>query len=414
MRQRHARPAPAATGSRLAPFGLAVALACTVALAGCADRDTPPASSAAERTSAITTWPMTRGGPALSGNVAASAPVNPKVAWTFVATGPVTGEAALADGRVFIGTDKGTLHCLNAENGREQWRFETKGAITASPAIASGKVYVSSHDGNLYALTADTGKEVWRFTTQEKISSGATVIRNPENTGDWVLLNGYDGATRVLDASDGKLVWSYKTDDYVNGSPAIVDGRYVVFGGCDAQLHVVNLKDGSLVHKVPTSAYIPASIATHGALAYCGNHGNETVAFDVAAGKILWVYADRAMPFFSSPAVNESLVFIGSRDKHLHAIHRDTGAGAWRFRTGGRIEASPVVFEDAVVFASADGRLYAAEPQSGAERWQLDLGEPLVGSPAYGDRQLVIGGEKGTVFAIRDSGASAEKRGTRN
>jgi outer membrane protein assembly factor BamB len=195
--------------------------------------------------------------------------------------------------------------------------------------------------------------------------------------------------------------WSYKTDDFVNGSPAIVDGRFLVFGGCDAQLHVVNLADGSLVHKITTSAQIPASIATFGTMAFCGNYANETVAFDVVGAKVAWVYQDRALPFFSSPAINEQLVLIGSRDKHLHAIKRTSGELAWKFKTGGRVEGSPVVFTDGVIFGSTDGRLYAADLDNGAELWQLDLGEALVASPAFGNHQIIVSGEKGSVFAIR-------------
>jgi outer membrane protein assembly factor BamB len=229
------------------------------------------------------------------------------------------------------------------------------------------------------------------------------VVKNPNGSGEWVLLNGYDGTTRVLSAADGKLVWSYKTEDFINGSPAVVDGRYLVFGGCDAQLHVVNLKDGTLVHKIATTAQIPASIATYGTMAFCGNYANQTVAFDVVGGKVAWTYEDRALPFFSAPAVNDRLVLIGSRDKHLHAIDRKTGAAVWKFTTGGRVEAAPIVFDDAVLFGSADGRVYAARLDTGAELWRLDLGESLVASPAFGDGLIVIGGDKGTVFALRGS-----------
>jgi eukaryotic-like serine/threonine-protein kinase len=125
------------------------------------------------------------------------------------------------------------------------------------------------------------------------------------------------------------------------------------------------------------------------------------VAFDVVGGKIAWTYEDRALPFFSSPAVNDRLVLIGSRDKHLHAIDRKTGEGVWKFGTGGRVEGSPVVFSDGVVFGSTDGRLYAASLEAGAELWRLELGESVVASPAFGGNQIVVGGEKGTVFAIR-------------
>ena len=386
-------------------FALARAtlLGAALVLAGCGDR----ASSDSAKKSPLKppapeiAWPMTRGGPALSGHVATTLPRDPVIAWTFTAAGPISAEAAIVADRIYIGTGKGTLHCLAGDTGKPLWEFTTKDAITAAPAVAGGKVFLSSNDGRLYALAADTGQEAWQFASEDKISSGAITIKSPDGTADWVLLNGYDGTTRVLQAADGKLVWSYKTDDYINGSPGVVDGRFLVFGGCDAQLHVVNLKDGTLVHKIPTEAQIPASIGTFGTMAFCGNYANQTVAFDVVGGKVAWTYEDRALPFFSSPAINDRLVLIGSRDKHLHAIHRTTGEGAWKFKTGGRIEGSPIVFDDAVVFGSTDGRLYAASLETGAELWQLELGESLVASPAFGHRQLVVGGEKGTVFAVR-------------
>jgi len=371
-------------------------------LAGCGDRGGSAAKKAAAETAvAEVSWTMTRGGPTLSGRVDTALPRNPAIAWTFTASGPISAEAAIVGNRVLVGTAKGTLHVLAADTGRELWTFTTKDAIMAAPAVSEGLVFLSSNDGRLYALSADTGKGVWQFASEDKISAGAITVKSPDGSENWVLLNGYDGTTRVLRAADGSLVWSYQTDDFINGSPAVVDGRWIVFGGCDSQLHVVNLKDGTLVHKIPTSAQIPASIATFGTMAFCGNYANQAVAFDVAGGTVAWTYEDRSLPFFSSPAVNDRLVLIGSRDKSLHAIDRKTGEGAWRFKTGGRVEGSPILFNDGVVFGSSDGRLYAAELETGSELWSLDLGESLVASPAFGSRQLVIGGDKGTVFAVR-------------
>lgn len=404
----HQRPErglnPRATSSHRAhplPFSLALSF-CLFLFTACSDRTaTTAAKKSAAPVVAETAWPMTRGGAALAGAVAAPLPRDPVTAWTFAANGSVQAEAAIAGGRVFVGTVKGTLHALAADTGKELWRFEAKDAIMAAPAVAAGKVFLSSNDGKLYALDAATGALAWSFSSDDKISSGAITIKAPTGSGDWVLVNGYDGTTRALAAADGKLVWSYKADEPINGSPAVVDGRWLVFGGCDAQLHVVNLADGSLVRKIATSAQIPASIATHGTMAFCGNYANEAVAFDVTGGKVAWTYQDRQLPFMSAPAVNDRLVLLGSRDKQLHAINRADGQAAWTFKTGGRVEGSPLLFNDGVVFGSTDGRLYAANLEKGEELWRLDLGESLVASPAYGARLLVVGGEKGTVFALR-------------
>lgn len=397
-----------------------------LALTACGDR--PPKPQTPHPKPAVapaTAWPMTRGGPALTGHVDRPAPRAPQTAWTFTADGPITAEAAIFQNRVYIGTGKGTLHALAADTGKELWKFTSKDAITAAPAVSATHVFVSSNDGSLYALDPTSGRELWKFSTEEKISSGAILIPAPASpqtlhptpptsgsaprasrpappaSSDWLLLNGYDGTTRVLHAADGKLVWSYQTDNYINGAPAVVDGRFLVFGGCDALLHVVNLADGKRVHAIDANAYIPASIATFGTMAFCGNYANQTVAFDVVAGKQAWVYEDRQLPFFSSPAVNDKLVLIGSRDKHLHAINRTTGESVWKFPTGGRVEASPIMFSDAAVFGSADGRLYAANLADGTELWRLELGEPLVANPAFGENLIILGGEKGTLFALK-------------
>ena len=108
---------------RLLPRAALAALA--FALAGCGERPAPtPKAAPAPK---VTAWPMTRGGPALSGSAAAPVPRHPVVAWTFTAPGPVNAEAAIVDGRVFIGSDKGRLHCLEAATGRELWSFEKIG-----------------------------------------------------------------------------------------------------------------------------------------------------------------------------------------------------------------------------------------------------------------------------------------------
>ena len=376
-------------------------LGAVLLLAGCGPKPEPAPPPGPPPPPPRTAWPMTRGGAALSGVVARPAPARPTVLWTFTSPSPFSAEAAIANGRIYVGNEKGRLHCLDAETGKELWHFDTGDTIAAAPAVTATRVFVSSHDGRLYALEAATGKEAWKFATDQKVSSGATLVRAPQGTEDWVVLNGYDGTTRVLRAADGSTVWTYATEDHVNGAPAVVDGRFIVFGGCDAQLHVVQLADGKLAHRIPAEAYIPASIGTSGTMAFCGNHANQVVAFEVAAGKVAWTYQDRAMPFYSSPAVTADLVIIGSRDKHLHAIRRATGEAAWKFRTGGRVEASPIAFTDAVVFASTDGRIYAAALADGTERWQLELGEALIASPAFGEDLLVVGGEKGTLFALR-------------
>jgi outer membrane protein assembly factor BamB len=349
---------------------------------------------------ALTNWPLTRGGPSLQGRVNAPVLVKPTVEWTFKMQSPGTAEAAVAEGAILVGDVIGFLYCIDIESRKLRWKHETGDTIQAAPAVANGRVFVGSGDHKFYALDLKTGAKIWSVDGNDKFSSAPVVVTSPDGTAQWLLVNGYDGITRCLLASDGSVVWTYKTDDYINGTPAVIDGRMVAFGGCDKVIHVINLADGKLINEVVTDAQITNSIATSGKTIYCGNHANQLVATEATGGALTWIYEASDFPFFTSPAVDDKNVYIGSRDKSLHAVTRATGKRAWTFPTGGRVESSPIAFDDAIVFGSSDGRLYAANTADGSELWRLDLGEDLTASPVYAQGRIIISGGRGTLFVL--------------
>ena len=379
-------------------------LAAAACKEGAPDPDGPAAVKASVREWSTKEWTMARGGPQLQGRVHDPVPREPKVVWSVETEGDVIGPAAVADGVVYVGTVMGFLHALDAASGEEIWKVEFDDTVEASPAVFGGTVFVGSNDGMFHALDAKTGEERWSIEGNDKFPSGAVVLKSLDGTEDWVLVNGYDGTTRCLRAKDGSVVWEYQTDNYINGAPGIVDGKYTVFGGCDALIHTVGLADGKVVNSVETEAYIIDSVAIHGTTIYASNYANQVVASEVTGAQLKWVYSDGDFAFETAPAVNDVAVFFGSRDKHLHAIDRATGAGLWKFKTGARVDSSPIVFDDAVVFGSNDGRLYAVETETGEEVWKIDLGEELTAAPVFANGLIFVGGGDGTMFAVGEGG----------
>lgn len=374
-------------------------------LTACEKPQSPPpeASKATPATSPLTNWPVTRGGPSLQASINATAPQNPTIAWTFEMESPGTAEAAVADGAILVGDVMGFLYCIDLDSRKLRWKHETGDTIQAAPALSNGKVFVGSGDQKFYALDLKTGEKIWSIDGDDKFSSAPTIVTSPDGKSEWVLVNGYDGTTRCLLAENGNIIWTYKTDDYINGTPAIIDGRFVAFGGCDKVIHIINLADGKLVNEVVTDAQITNSVATAGTTIYCGNHANQVIAAEAEGKKPTWIYQGGDFPFFTAPAVDDTHVYIGCRDKSLHAIKRTDGTRAWTFPTGGRVESSPIAFDDAIVFGSSDGRLYAAKPTDGSELWRLDLGEDLTASPVYAQGHIIIAGNDGTVFVISNT-----------
>ena len=62
---------------------------------------------------------------------------------------------------------------------------------------------------------------------------------------------------------------------------------------------------------------------------------------------------------FSSPAVANGVVYIGSRDNNVYALNATTGSKVWSFSTGGWVHSSPAVVNGLVYVGSADGYFYA-------------------------------------------------------
>ena len=345
---------------------------------------------------------MTRGGTALQGRVRDRVPRRPVVEWTFSAKGAVTSEAAVSNGLAVFGNDEGAVIAVDMATRKECWRVVTKDTVEAAPAIAAGRVFAGSNDGVFRALDVRTGKQIWQIEGQEKFPTGGVVVASPDGVEEWILVNGYDGVSRCLRTRDGTEVWKHETQNYINGSPAILDGGLVAFGGCDSVIHVIHLKDGSGMSQLTTDAQIIRSVTSWDDRVYAVNYADQLVAAAIKADKPAWVYEDDGAQFLTIPAVDEARVYVGSRDKHLHAVDRLSGKPLWKFKTGGRVESSPLVFDDAVVFGSADGRLYAVDKQDGREIWRLDLGENLAVAPAFAAGRIVIGGADGTLFVIRE------------
>ncbi|MGF1448891.1 MAG: PQQ-binding-like beta-propeller repeat protein [Opitutales bacterium] len=353
-------------------------------------------------------WPMHRGGPDMLGRVAGNVMANPELAWETEVGAGIAGGPAVAADAVFIGSIDGQLTALNLDDGTVRWQKRLPADIEATPCVANGLVFIGCADGTFFAFDATDGSERWRFKTEDKVLGGAVFVAGTGAAPARVVFGSYDSYLYCLNAADGSLLWRFGTDNYIHGSPTILtDGQEqtVVFGGCDGFVYRLRLADGELLAAIDSGAYIPSSVPVYSGFGYLGNYDDVVMAVNLADESIAWRYQDRDFPFFSSPAVTEDTLFIGSRDKRLHAIDRQTGQRRWVFTTRGRVDASPLVYDDAVVAGSSDGRLYALQRSSGQVRWQMDLGAPLTGSPAAVAGWILIGAEDGYLYALR----SAEK-----
>ena len=75
-----------------------------------------------------------------------------KAVWTFATKSRVESSPAIADGRVFIGSNDGRFYVLDVNTGAKVWEFNAGAALSASPAIGKSRVVIGSQDGRLYCF----------------------------------------------------------------------------------------------------------------------------------------------------------------------------------------------------------------------------------------------------------------------
>jgi eukaryotic-like serine/threonine-protein kinase len=278
-------------------------------------------------------------------------------AWDVFISSP-----AVANGKVFFGSGDGNVYALDAISGTLLWKFPTRDVVHASPAVANNTVYIGSWDGSFYAIDADTGLQRWAFKAgddpgnhnQVGFQSSAAVV------GGTVYVGCRDAHVYALDAATGRKKWDYPTSkSWVSGTPAVADGVVYVGTSDSSRFLALDARSGRLRFSFDAKAYVFSSAALAGGLAYFGSHNGKLYAIDAKTGRPAWEFqteasaADRMKILRPDGGLNREAfqpVFGDFEDMYLDF---------YRFISVGAILASPVVDQGIVYFGSTDGNLYA-------------------------------------------------------
>jgi len=162
--------------------------------------------------------------------------------------------------------------------------FPDEGLMSGvQPVIAEGKVFVGTLRGTLHAMDCDTGKDVWVYRSPGAILHTCAV-------GDGKVVFGDDaGGIRAVNVADGTLAWSVQTESAVWNSPLIHQGT-VVIGGRDKHLYAIDLSTGRVRWKATVGGPLlssPALDVRRGRV-YVASEDMRVYAFDFAEGRLLW------------------------------------------------------------------------------------------------------------------------------
>ena len=211
--------------------------------------------------------------------------------WTFTLDKPARGGPTIADGKVFVGTDGGSVYAVDESTGQQAWRASVGGAVLTPPAVSGGKVFVVAASGKdfldrLVAFDEATGKLVWSYSQALGVA-GATA---PTTTDGRVFVGLGDGSMRAFRAGNGDPLWAQGTGaDFKADSAPAVSGDSVYVTDAAAGLDRFKITDGHREWNYLFEEGLTAAAPLVGSsVVYVGMSDGSIAAVDLSTGNLVW------------------------------------------------------------------------------------------------------------------------------
>jgi polyvinyl alcohol dehydrogenase (cytochrome) len=248
--------------------------------------------------------------PATAAGLSAAQVPNLKLKWAFGL--PLAEEAhsqpTVAGGRVFVGSDAGTVYSLDAATGCVYWSFQADAAMRVAISIAPVKgvgstkyaVYFGDQRATMYGLDAENGKLLWKVKVDEhpvaQITGSPSLyegrlyvpMASAEERAAGLSMTypccTFRGSVTALDAKTGKQIWkTYIIPDPPKPTTKSANGvqHYAPAGGAVWAAPTVDVRRHALYIGTGDAYTEPA-----------GKNTDAVMALDMGTGKVLWSVQD--------------------------------------------------------------------------------------------------------------------------
>lgn len=350
-----------------------------------------------------------------------------RVAWQFNAGGAVNAAVGLGDGMVVFGANDGMVYAVDRQTGVERWRVAVEEPEPRAfqqfspPALAERRVYVGSARRRLYCLDAATGEALWSAEMPDWVRS------RPVLAGGRVVAAMLDGTVHAFDAQTGEPAWSSALDRFpVFADLVHADGRLLA---TDARLRLWCLDASTGVvrwqHHLLQHAEVHGQAVQSDELACGGFHQSKPTAaagkvfvgspcrflfaVDAATGQERWRFemggAISGAPAYASGddagGSGRPLVLVGQQggEDDFYGLDAETGLPVWT-QTLGWVWSSANVADGRAFVPCVDGHLACVDVRSGHVRWRYRTGRGAYPEPPVADGRVFFGSWDHFVYAF--------------
>ncbi len=195
-------------------------------------------------------------------------------------------------GKLYFGSENGTVYALSAHSGNVIWTYHAPGAVKASPTLAGGRLFFGDYSGHVQAIRQSDGHRIW-ISGGSSLLSGGTFYSTPAAVFGRIYLGSTDGRVYAYSAASGSLAWAHQTGSYVYSSPAVTNtaglGPTVYVGSYDGTFYALNAYSGAVRWRYRAGGRISGSPTILGPLVYFADLGqHRTFALDLRTGHVIY------------------------------------------------------------------------------------------------------------------------------
>jgi polyvinyl alcohol dehydrogenase (cytochrome) len=337
-----------------------------------------------------------------------------KWAFGFPNDSSINSQPTVFAGRVFVGSEDGTVYSLNALSGCIDWTFKARATVRTAPLVdpATRLVFFGDVSGTVYAVNAEAGSLIWRrradshpaakITGAPILIAGRLYVPVSSNEEGWADNPRYPcctfrGGIVAFNARTGKEIWTahtipetpHRTGVNRQGTPTWGPSGGAVWSPPTADLrhHALYVGTGNSYSR-PSSRF-----------------SDSVVAFDMDTGRMMWSrqltpgdawngacgtkngsncppdpgpdYDFGSPPILRSVVGGRALLIIGQKSGVIYALDPDRkGEIIWQKRVGhggpfGGIEWGGGADQNLVYFPRSDWQ--ASKPKGGGGLFALKI-----------------------------------------
>jgi outer membrane protein assembly factor BamB len=328
--------------------------------------------------------------------------------------GKLTASPIVYDGKVLTLDAAGKVTAFDAAGGSVAWRASITPAnekdqegFGGGLAADNGRIYAATGYGQVVGLDARSGNRLWERGLDSPVRT------SPTAAGERVFVVTTEGQLYCLSGSDGAELWTFRgmssrASLLFNASPA-VEGDIVVVPYPSGDVVALRIADGqpvwseSLSRTRTASSLTAMSDAARPAIdngtVFAVGHAGRMVATVHKTGERLW---SLTVPGIQAPWVAGDTVFVVDTGAQLMAITRGDGKILWTTKlAGAKTWSGPVLAGGHLWLTSNKGHLVSVDAATGKVATTQDLGGPIYIAPVVAGGRMFVFTDKARLIALK-------------